>query len=396
MALVLNANPSGYPSAHGDNIFVVFDSVKSANSEAYPDYKYVCDVYIGATLVTRLKKVPQPDNSRGVFNVGPIIRAYVSSVFNPTPAVLRAQQSGLNEFFVTATMKFGDEYDLTTYTNLLVDSARNYYNHYNGRLLGVTSNLDEYTDKALTVRPFATPVNENDAFCFISFLPTDTDNVTLSIKAYNSAGVLLGTITQAYAPSAANTLQIFNVAPSVIGTHTPGFLANAAYYTVEFQTPNDTGDSLLRFDITCEAIYEVKTLHFLNRFGGFESKNFSKVSKKSTTINKSEFGKLPYTISSVGAVEYFNSNKVYNEIRSVYASRYQEKLTLNTDILSDEEYIWLADLVHSPLVYLEDSGYFIPVVISQNNYDFRKRQTDKLTNLTLDIEFGESFTTQYR
>lgn len=394
--LVINHTPSGYPSAHGDLIFVVFESVKTVDPITYPSYKYVCDVYIGDTLVTRLKKLPQPDNLRGVFNVGPIIRSYVSSVFNPTANQLRAQQSGLNEFFVTATMKFGDEYDYTTFTNLTVDSARNYYNHYNGRMLGETSILDDYVDKALSVRPYATPIDQDDDFSFVSFLPSDTDDITLSIKKYTSAG-LAGTITSSFTPSGANVLQVFNIAPSAINTVSPGFIVDGvSYYTVEFQTPNDTNDSIFRFDLTCEAIYDVKTLHFLNRFGGFESRNFTKVSKKTSRIEKSEFGKLPYTISSVGAVDYYNSNNVYNETRSVYSSRYEEKLTLNTDLLSDDEYVWLADLVYSPLVYLEDDGYFLPVVISQSNYEFKKRQTDKLTNLTLDIEFGDKFNTQYR
>ncbi|HVX51246.1 MAG TPA: hypothetical protein VHB48_13855, partial [Chitinophagaceae bacterium] len=88
--------------------------------------------------------------------------------------------------------------------------------------------------------------------------------------------------------------------------------------------------------------------------------------------------------------------KVYNETRSTYASQYTEKMTLNTDIITDEEYIWMADLVLSPLVYMETGGYFIPIAITATSYEYKKRINDKLTNLQIDIEFGDHFNTQYR
>lgn len=101
-------------------------------------------------------------------------------------------------------------------------------------------------------------------------------------------------------------------------------------------------------------------------------------------------------MNASGEVDYYNSNNVYNETRSVYASQYKEKMTLNTDILTDEEYDWLADLILSPMVFIEMNSYFIPCVIVRNNYEFKKVINDKLTNLTIDIEFGEQFNAQYR
>ncbi len=397
MAITLQSSPGSYFSAHGDLLFVVFESVKALDPVTYPDYKYVADIYVGATLVARLKKVPQPDTKMGIFNIGDIVRNYVSAVFNPTTAAARSQQMGSGEFFIDVTVKFGEEYGFTLYTNLTVDSARTYFNHYNGRLLGQNTSLSAYLDKALSVRPAATPVNRNDNFCFVPFLPTDTDNVTLSIKKYDYSGTNTGTITTSFTPAAAKTLQQFNVAPSVINTLSANFINETIqYYTVEFQTPNISDDSLYRFDLQCEAIYEVFTLHFLNRFGGFESRDFTKKSRKTINIEKKDFTQLPYSVDSSGVVSYYNGNNVYNETRSVYSSQYKEKMTLNTDILTDEEYQWLADLILSPLVYIELDGYFVGTVITATNYEMRKRVNDKLTNLTIDIEFGDQFNAQYR
>lgn len=398
MAITIQHNPGTYFSAHGDLLFTVVDIVKASDPITYPDYRYVCDVYVGAELVTRLKAYPRPDYKIGIFSVGDIIRNYVAATFNPTASQIRAQEMGSGEFYVTATMKFGEEYNFTLYTNLTVDSARVYFNHYNGRLLGSNTSLSSYLDKPLTARPSTTPVKQTGNFQFIPYLPTDTDNVTVEIKSYTEGGTLLGTYSTNIAPTAANTLQLYNISPGAINTVSPGLIdpVVASYYTVQFLNPNISDEPLYRFNLVCENKYEVFTIHFLNRFGGFESRDFTKVSRKIIDIEKSEFGKLGYTMDLSGVITYKNSNNVYNEIRSVYASQYKEKMTLTTDFLSNDEYVWMADLILSPMVFIEMSGYFVPCMITDNNYEFRKYINDQLTPLTINIEFGEQFNAQYR
>lgn len=391
MALTIKTNPGTYYSAHGDIIFVVGDVAKASDPVTYVDYKYVCDVYIGAVLVARLKAVPRPDNYYGVFNVGTIVRAYLSATFDPTADALRAQELGDGEFFVTATMRFGEEYGFTLYTNLLTDSARVYFNHYNGRLIGTNTNLTQLADKAATYRPYATPVPRDAEFNFIPYFPTSTTNVTVTIQTFNSNG-LQGTYAQAFAPAAANTLQLFNIAPTVINTANPGMIHDGIdYYTVQFGLV-----SIFRFNLVCEPRYEVHALHFMNTNGGFESKHFTKVTRSNLSIDREEFGKLPYVIDDDGVLTYKNSNNVYHEQRTVYSVQYSEKWEMNTDFLTDDEYSWMADLVLSPLVYLEVDSHFLPVIVQARDYDYKKRVNDKLSSLTVKIEFGDLRNAQYR
>lgn len=404
MAITIQNNPGAYQSVHGDMLFVVCDIVKASDPVTYPDYRYVCDIYIGSEMVARLKAYPRPDNKMGVFNVASIVRAYLAATFNPTGSQLRAQELGSAEFFIAATMKFGEEYNFTLYTNITVDSERLYFNHYNGRLLGITTqflNLN-YLNAPVTVRPLTTPVREDATSNFIPFFPTITDSITIEVKSYTKAGALIGTYSTGIAPSAINTLQLYNVSPSVINGLSPDLINPliAGYYTVQFLTAAKTGEPLYRFNLVCEEKHEVHTLHFLNRFGGFESRDFTKVSRKVIDIEKSEFGKLGYVMDSSGVVSYKNANNVYEETRSVYSSQYKEKLTLNTDILTDEEYSWLGDLILSPMIFIEmvdfDVTYFIPAAITENNYEFKKRVNDNMTNLTISVEFGEQFNAQFR
>jgi len=397
MSFTIKSYPgNGAPfSAHGDLIWVVYEDDLIVHPETYPDFKYVAYVYIGTTQVARVAKVPQPGTNFGVFNLGDIIRNYVSSVFNPAANTIQAQESGLNEWFVKATIKFTEEYDGFETPgdpdDFYADSERTYHNHYNGRMLGVTSSLNALKDKVVTNRPQQNFITGGDAYCFMSYFPTSTSGIAMQVKAY-AGSTLQGTYNGSITPSAALNLQIINVAPVAINAASAGLItAGTTRYTVQLHS-----STIYTFNITCEAKYTSYAIHFLNQYGGFESRNFTKLSRKTIAITRADFGKLPYTIDASGIVNYYNSNNVYNETRSTYASQYKEKMTLNTDILTDEEYTWLADLVLSPLVYIQLSGYFVPCTITSTNYEYKKRINDKLTNLQLDIEFGEQFNAQFR
>lgn len=524
MAIVINDHPGDYYSAHGDLLFVVYEATKSNDETNYPNYKYVADVYVDGTLAARIKKWPQPDSKRGIFNIGPVVRSYLANVFSPTAAFL-AQSIGEDEFFAKVTVKFGEEYDDTLYTNLTIDQDRFYFNHYNGRLIGTRTALSAKLGLGLTNRPLNNYVTLASGRSFIPFFPNAT-STPIAIKTYNHVNALVTTKNTSYVPTndkatvtiayeivqnnsvdvdivvfvndievvdlfipgagtfnaiegdvirvqlntngavawpvtgtpyaqllitdgtttiynqyttsqgsadyhtifettftvqnrpytidviGDNTtvptsdevddtstdyfvpykMQLFDASPAPINLLYPGLITDyIKYYTVQIGST-----SIYRFDLVCEPRYDVYTLHFLNQYGGYESRLFSKVSRKRIEVEKKSFGKLPYTVSDAGVIQYHNSNNVYNEQRSVYFSQFTEPWTLNTDILSDDEYVWLQDLIVSPEVYLEQDGYFIPVNIIANNYEKRKQINDKLTNLTLEIEFGETYNAQVR
>ena len=354
----------------------------------YQNFKYICEVFIngGNTPVATIKRVPQPDTLMGVFNIGDIVRNYVVANFNPAITSFHAQETGAGEWYVNVQCKFGEEYSFTEFKNITPDSTRTFFNHYNGRMLGVLTNLSVYTDKVVSNRPLINYVNSGDVYCFLPYFPSTGSTFNIVTKPY-AGTTLQATNTRPITPIGANYLQIFNVSPDRIN----GVDASTTYYTVQVN-----GGDIYTFNLTCEAVYTNYTVHFVNRFGGFDSRNFNKVSRKTIDITKSDFTKLPYTVDASGNVGYYNGNRVYNETRSTYASVYKEKMTLNTDILTDEEYLWLADLIISPLVYMQMDGYFIPVAVTGNNYEFKKRVNDKLTNLTISIEFGDQFNAQYR
>lgn len=382
--MTITATPSAYSSVHSDLIYTVTDP-KTSDPILYPNYKFIGDVYIGATLVARLKRVQDPVTGVGIFNVGQAVRNYLATIFNPTPAVLVAQTLGNGNFSLLVQMKFGEEYTGTTTLDIVTDSARVYYNNYNNRNLGVSTLAGKLNDVASN-GPATRYAFSNSAFYFVPYFPTSGSAVSYSITPVGGGNVYASTFTPA-----SLEMQVLNLSPLALNALSSGTInSSTTQYTVVI------GGETLVFKIICEAIYNPYTVHFLNQYGGFESFIFPKVSRNPIDIQSKDFGKLPYSVDGSGVVSYKNSNNVYNETVSTYSKQFRERMILNSDVLTDAEYRWLQELVLSTMVYLEDSGSFYPVKVAASNYEALKIVNDDLNNLTINIEFGNQLQSQQR
>jgi hypothetical protein len=104
--MTIQSTPPSYASVHADLLYVVAEPAKTADPVAYPNYKYICDVYVGGVLAARLKRVPDPTYKLGVFNIGAVVRNYMTSLFNPTGALV-SQVAGEPNFYLSVLVKFG-------------------------------------------------------------------------------------------------------------------------------------------------------------------------------------------------------------------------------------------------------------------------------------------------
>lgn len=387
MAFTIKAVPPAYSSIQDDLIYTVAFPEHTSDSVTYPNYKFIGDVYIGAVLVARIKKVQDPVTSIGIFNIGQIVRNYVSAIFDPTAGVLVAQEMGGGQFNITVTMKFGEEYGFDAFLNQVVDSPRVFFNNYNGRLVGVSSSLQTRLNTIAGNGPMVRQTFLTSAYNFLNYFATTTDVLFYTVTP-TGGGIAF---TNTFTPSAAFNMMVLNFSPVALNAVHPGAITSA---TTSYRVT--IGANVHTYKVICEAMYQPYMIHFLNQYGGFDSKIFSKVSRRSFDITKTDFGKLPYTVDSAGAVNYYSLNGVYNESASVYSSQYIEKLTLNSDLLTDAEYVWLADLLLSPMIYIEDGGYFFPIQITDTSYEPKKAVNDDLTNLTINIEYGKQLNAQYR
>ena len=61
----------------------------------------------------------------------------------------------------------------------------------------------------------------------------------------------------------------------------------------------------------------------------------------------------------------------------------QEEWTINTDYLSDDEALFIKELVESPEVYYLDGTKMLPIIITTDTYDFKSILNNLLIQYTI-------------
>lgn len=386
--MIFNSVPEAYSSINSDLVWVVYD-VNSIDITK-TNYKYVGELWIAGVKVYTSKVFPRPGTSHGVFNFGTIIREYVAATLSPVSNGILAQELGEGKFAITVQIKIREEFSGTLGAVVLTGASLTFYNHYQTKFTDFTTQ-GSFSYTFSFILGFVNYPNSTRGKSDIKLFFENSRYYIPYFSASTTAfTVVVGANTKTITPTEAKTLSIINISPGAINTDFPGAITSSTEsYTVII------GGVTYTIGVICEPIYKKYMVHFLNKFGGFESMSFHKVSRGSVDIERKEWQQLPYRITSAGA-QTLSANQVMHEQRSVFASRFKEKLKISTDLLTDADYEWLVQIVVSPLVYIEDENTIYPVIITNTNYEFRKYINDRLTNLTLDIEFGNMLKTQFR
>jgi hypothetical protein len=80
---------------------------------------------------------------------------------------------------------------------------------------------------------------------------------------------------------------------------------------------------------------------------------------------------------------------VYYESAINYGSKVNHAYKLTMDFPTDEEWIWLSELITTPQVYMELDGNFYPISINANNYEYNKNQNVGLKPFELNININQ-------
>jgi hypothetical protein len=319
--------------------------------------------------------------------------------------------------------KFGYEYgtNVAQFLNIETRSSR-YSNSYNKRRvfnITTTPTMSYKLDKFATNRPasktniFLPGSGVPSAPVLIPFYnsvvyPSSPKNINLGVLIVKKDGsvVFPPGITSINAATDYTMIQ-FDVSPRALnsawGTTYIDDTTSLYRIDVNIETPagNITSASPVFYPY-CESKYEVFTIIWLNQYGGYDSYQFSKKSKRSYASEKKSFERIPYNVNPANGVMNYvqmsgsTSSKVFVENQIVYDSKFKESLVLNTDIIDESTYDWLSELIISPCVFLFSNDSFVPIMIKETNYDFKKRVNDKVFNLTINVDLQQQMNTQYR
>lgn len=98
-------------------------------------------------------------------------------------------------------------------------------------------------------------------------------------------------------------------------------------------------------------------IHFLNRWGGFDSYTFNGNNSKQARPSSSQYEKYlqPRFTPSDRGKQY-----QYRDVSTQW--------TLNSGIVSDEEALWLEELIGTPVAYMEVNNELIPILIADGEF----------------------------
>ena len=133
------------------------------------------------------------------------------------------------------------------------------------------------------------------------------------------------------------------------------------------------------YDIICQCReYDLVQLAFVNKLGGVDYWTFNLVSKFTSNIVRDRIKKaLPYN--------YAQGNRQHKVINQ----QIEENWMVNTDWITDDQALFIRELIESPEVYWIRDGKLYPIIILDDRYDFKSSLNDMQVQYT--INFAMAF-----
>ena len=385
MSISTLINPSGETSVQ-DDLWHIAHSTLSGST----DFKYVFDVYNGATQLIRAKVYPEPTNGRGYFNASKVVRNEIQfNWFTPTtataPVNCLVQPNVSGQVAITYQIRVGEELTGTTTTNLASGSTTAYNwtpNVFNRR----QATTSTFAQKYLTNRPRYAKVKLGEKL-LLPFKGTGTHR--MYVKTYNEGNNLINTY------ETTNTINIttgylqLDIGSAALNTAIGSTAIDSSVKYYDFYLSKSSVDTeTFRVYVDCDPRYTTINLYFINQYGMYDTARFALASRLNMAIEKKTFEKRDFTFSNT-EVTYYDSKNVYNESVINYGSKAEWNYRLTMDYPTDAEYQWLAELFMSPQVYAEIEGDYYPVTIKDTNFEYSTYQNNKLKVLEVNIDINQ-------
>jgi len=395
--------------------------VAESSSTAISRFKYLFDVYDGASLIARLK-VPADPNTYGRADVHGVCESYIKTDLGSINSTTSADAFTNNpNSYKEFTIKIGEEYDVGGVLTPDPDQEIRTVIVYNGSLPNHRGTLVNFYDwqvsnyyqrftnnsntrRFLTNGPKGSGANKSDNQSveltdegWLYFL---YDNAANSVSAfdlflYDSAGTLsaihqidnnatpLTDVKMLKIPCGPNTIN--NIASSeIVGTPAQPIITTQTSYKIILKdsTPTQSSEEIW-FNIDSECRYETKRLEFLNSLGGFDGFNFTKVNRSSEKIERKFYKQNPDNMTS-GVIDY----SLADRHKVQYYTKSKPKMKLTSDWVDVATFNWLLEMIESPEIYLYDNGQRITVQNIEGDWEQKLSTVDNVFNLEITLELG--------
>ena len=374
----------------------------SSDETGQDNFSFIIEVYVNSALHST-HQVFRQFGTLSKFDCSGILASTLSSPLIVDGTLTTFYDSAINEYNIIVYEKYG----ATPAIQANASSSTRYA--FNGSLRHQDWIVFDYQDHNADTNNSTTPItflsdfpSGNKFFCgleermFLGIFCLDT-GVNLRVRLYNSSNTQIATDLVALTLS---DLIVIDASPSTIISQTSitqGNFDAAVYYTIEAR-PTGAGANLgasqaFRIDIDTECKrYETRRLHWLNKFGVWDSFTFSLVSIDSSTVQSYGYQREKGIWDGTSY-----TYPLYQGEKTTFAKTASDQLILNSDFIKQEVQQWLVrGLYESPVVYLEveDGTEFEPVNVTNSNYQFKTRRRDGLIQEQITIERTYTYTSQ--
>lgn len=368
--------------------------VFTSTNVGQPNFKFVVDLYVGGVKVDRMFVPPHPTHLSGLANVAPLLESRISKdIAFADNRILNNSNS-----YLTYTLKAGEAYGssgTTIYPDLAQATGKYIWN-------GIYD-FEDYIgySSGTIVANGSSPVN------FLTNAPSSgtiemDDNAWLYWCDLNLQSSYAYIVTRASDLSTLNTFKIDNKFTTteflriVSGPANLNTIPNAQF-TLGAQpilTGVEHSYSIQIFDATNREItkryfytlasncskYEKRRLIFFNKLGGYDTFTFNKLSKEKADIDRSNYKKNLGSYASANSFVYSKNDRA----NSQFHTKIKDKISLESDWITEEQATWLEELLTSPDVYLDDGTALIPINITNGSYEKKKTVNTKMFNLSIE------------
>jgi hypothetical protein len=387
-----------------------------------PDFKYVFDVYTNGNQLTRVKLYPDPITAYGYFDAGPSVRNemtyewFIASANDSGyKSVAIGEPNDSGQIAINYDIRFGEEYisggayvsgtyvsggTLVTLLNE-VSGTKKAYNYAAPLFNRKSYAISQFNNKFLTNRP-------KKAYCrldgnlIIPFKVPENSSVSFGFKIvqYNQSNTSYRTFNQYtdYNTTYYNMTEFhqLNIGPVSLNqllttAAKPNIIDSTKYYDVNLVNM-DTGAIIgesFRVYLDCNPKYDNIDLFFMNQWGMFDTARFDLSSRLTMDIERKSFNRKDYYTENYGV--YYSTRK---ETKINYGSKLNWTYKLTMNYPTDEEYVWLSELISSPQIYANfpeiTDGCIMPVTIKNTNYEYSTNQNNGLKVLEIEVEMNQT------
>jgi len=377
----------------------------SSNNTAQANFKFICDVYVNGSLITRLDTPPHPTYGTGLFNPARVIEAYVNNDIDLTTYGFGIN-SNSNCYY---QLKFGESYGAsssgtTAYPNLASTSNKYVWNaiydyeDFVGYSSG-TINASTSASRLLTNRPSSGDIQfTENAYLYVNSMTSGTiDYAYIVTKDSSNAIINAVKINNQYKanPGGNGRFLRFSSSPNNINQISASYLLGGAVqpiilstdyaYTIQFFNASNTAvTEQYRYTINSECTkYVSYRIHFLNKLGGYDAFTFYKQNTFNSEVKRETFK------SNLGTqTQTSQSYTAQQRAITQYSTKIKDTISCNSNWISEAQSLWLEELVTSPDVYVEKSGVLVPINLLNSNYERKYVVNKHLFNLKIDFQYS--------